>query len=90
MWVCVFFLRKETEDDEGAEEAAPPCSVFTDGGCRRFSTAQGHTPPSRQASQREETDAHHPPSEHTPPPWPVVFRQWCDLVLGSDGWNLLK
>lgn len=57
--VCVFSLRKEAEDEEGAQEAAPPCSVCTDGGCRRISEVQGDPQPSRQASQREETATCH-------------------------------
>ena len=62
--VCVVSLRKEAEDEEEAEEAAPaPCSVCADGGCRRFSKVQGHPAPSRQASQRQETAARDPRSK---------------------------
>lgn len=62
--VCVVSLRKEAEDDEEAEEAAPAsCSVCADGGCRWFSKVQGHPEPSRQASRREETAARDPRSK---------------------------
>ncbi len=44
LFVCVFFIRKEAEGDEEAEEAAPACRVRADGGCRRFSEVQGHAP----------------------------------------------
>lgn len=64
--MCVFSLRKEAEDNEEAQEAAPPRSVRTDGGCGRFSEVHGHPPPSREASQWEGTAACHPPSKHRP------------------------
>lgn len=69
---CVFFLRKEAEDDEGAEEAAPPCCVCADGRCWRFSEVEGHQSPSRQTSNQEETAACHTPSKHKPLLWLVV------------------
>lgn len=70
--VCVSFLREEAEGDEEPEEAAHPRGVCTDGGYRRFSTAQGGTAPSREASQREETDARNPAGEHTNRLWDVL------------------
>lgn len=66
---CVCFLRQEAEDHERAEEAAPPCSVCTDGRYRRLSEIQGEPPPSSRASpwQEETAAACRPPSKHTPP-----------------------
>lgn len=69
--MCVV-LRKEAEDDEVAKEAAPPCSVRTDGCCGGVSAVQGRPQPSGQASQWQEAAAFRPPSKHTPPLWLVV------------------
>lgn len=62
----VLHLRQEAEDDERAEEAAPPRCVCTDGCCKRLLEIQSVSPPSSKASLRqEETAVCHPPGKHT-------------------------
>lgn len=75
--VCLgfFFIRKEPEEAEEAEEAAPICRMWTDGSCWRFSHIKAHAVPDRQAPQWEEIDAHRTSSKDTLPLW--IFGIFC-------------
>lgn len=63
MCVCVCVPacvhREEAQDDEGAEEAAPPCCVHADGD-GGFPASWACTAARPEASQREEADARRP------------------------------
>lgn len=65
MKLCSLF-REETEDDEGAEEAAPAHRVHADGG-GGVSACWAPAAPSWEAPRREEADARRSASTYTPP-----------------------